>query len=434
MFRKKTPLPRSAAPVSSVDWSDLGMIRREWPAAELDSAADLAACRSGQQIYDANDDYYSMIRAGALMCQALRHDLYGDGILAGADLPGAVLSVLFASTATPPDGVTLTYQARKQLRLGLTVCKKHGWQPVSMGGDETLGRFFEGGTYAHFCAAVAPPGKTAGDLRAFFTTHPVEILQTGTPQTGTPKAPVSPPVPAQQSASHRGEAAAYTAALENAVAEAGAGDAASRARARGFAADMRGEKQTAVAHYEQAARLGDVGAMFDAGCLNNDLGRTAASTYWWESAAAAGHVDAASNLAARAVRDGNLPLANKWFGRVAELGDSRGFAALIQLADDIGDGQAELDWSRLGAEAGHPFCLVRYSLLLTAANPGDQAAAHRALAMQEQAAAMGDANGMFLAGITNGQLGNRAEARRWLKRAEGAGHSRARSFIDRYGL
>jgi len=414
MFRKKAPPPRSAPPVSSVDWSDLGMIRREWPAGQLDPAADLAAWRSGQQTYDASDDYYSMIRAGALMCQALRHHLYGDGILATADLPGTVLGVLFASTATPPDGGTLTYQARKQLRLALTVCKKHGWQPVSMGGDETLGRFFEGGMYTLFCAAVAPPNKTAADLRAFFISHPI-----GVPSAGTLQAPVSPRAPVQQSASYR---------------EAGAGNAASQARARGFAADMRGEKQTAVAHYEQAARLGDVGAMFDAGCLNNDLGRTAASTYWWESAAAAGHTDAASNLAARAIRDGNLPLANEWFGKLAELGDSRGFAALTQLAEDAGDAQAALDWSRLGADAGHPFCLVRYSQLLVQANPGDQAVLHRALAMQERAAAMGDANGMFLAGITNGQLGNLAEARRWLEQAEDAGYSRARSFIERYGL
>ncbi len=433
MFRKKAPPPRSAPPVSSVDWSDLGMIRREWPADELDPAADLAAWRFGQQTYDASDEYYSMIRAGALMCQALRHHLYGDGILAAADLPGAVLGVLFASTATPPDGVTLTYQARKQLRLALTVCKKHGWQPVSMGGDETLGRFFEGDMFTHFCAAVAPPNKTAADLRAFFMSHPIGVA-TGTPQTGTPQAPVSPPVPAQQSAAYRQEDAASTAAVENVIAEAGAGDAASQARARGFAADMRGEKQAAVAHYEQAARLGDVGAMFDAGCLNNDLGRTAASTYWWESAAAAGHTDAASNLAARAIRDGNLPLANEWFGKLAELGDSRGFAALTQLAEDAGDAQAALDWSRLGADAGHPFCLVRYSQLLVQANPGDQAVLHRALAMQERAAAMGDANGMFLAGITNGQLGNLAEARRWLEHAEDAGYSRARSFIERYGL
>ena len=430
MFRKKTPPPRSAPPVSSVDWSDLGMIRREWPADELDPAADLAAWRSGQQTYDGSDDYYSMIRAGALMCQALRHHLYGDGILAAADLPGTVLGVLFASTATPPDGVTLTYQARKQLRLALTVCKKHGWQPVSMGGDETLGRFFEGGMHAHFCAAVAPPNKTAADLRAFFISHPI-----GVPATGTPQASVSPPVPVQQSASYREEAAASTAstaALENVIAEAGTGEAASQARARGFAADMRGEKQAAVAHYEQAARLGDVGAMFDAGCLNNDLGRKAASTYWWESAAAAGHTDAASNLAACAIRDGNLPLANEWFGKLAELGGSRGFAALTQLAEDVGDAQAALRWSRLGADAGHPFCLVRYSQLLVQANPGDQAVLHQALAMQERAAAMGDANGMFLAGITNGQLGNLAGARRWLEQAEDAGYSRARSFIERY--
>jgi hypothetical protein len=54
--------------------------------------------------------------------------------------------------------------------------------------------------------------------------------------------------------------------------------------------------------------------------------------------------------------------------------------------------------------------------------------------LEERAAQTGDADAMFLAGIFNGQLGRRPEARWWLEQAESAGIPRARSVIDRYGL
>src|SRR5712691_10767648 len=102
---------RSTPLVLAIDWSEIDSVRREWPVGELNPNADLSAWKSGRRVYDANDDYQSVMHAGALMCQALRHELYGNGILAGSDLPETVHSVLFASVTAPPDGKTLTDQA-----------------------------------------------------------------------------------------------------------------------------------------------------------------------------------------------------------------------------------------------------------------------------------------------------------------------------------
>src|SRR5262249_24469744 len=129
IFRKKNPPPRAKAPVATVDWSDIEMIRREWPSSGMDPVADLEAWRAGQQLYAANDDYRSMIRAGELMCQALRHNLYGQGVLRAQELPATVHSVLYAACTRPPGTPTMPEQVRRQMRLALTVCRENGWQP-----------------------------------------------------------------------------------------------------------------------------------------------------------------------------------------------------------------------------------------------------------------------------------------------------------------
>jgi len=70
--------------------------------------------------------------------------------------------------------------------------------------------------------------------------------------------------------------------------------------------------------------------------------------------------------------------------------------------------------------------------LLMDVNPGDPHTMRQALAFQQRAAELGDVDGMFMAGLTLGLLGNASGARHWLQRAESAGHPRARSVMDNY--
>jgi tetratricopeptide (TPR) repeat protein len=422
--RDSGPPDRSTLPVSATDWSAIDSVRREWPASELNPDTDLAAWQSGRRVYDANDDYQSMMRAGALMCQALRHELYENGILAGSDLPETVHSVLFASVTAPPDGKTLTDQACRQIRLALMIMKKHGWQPVSMGGNGAMEvPFFQGGTYFLLTAAIAPKDTPwQGDLKDFFAKNPVDIPES---------APASHPSP--QEGSFDG-AMAQVQRVTDIFEDAEAGDAASQAYRNAFAAQNRGDKEAALTYYEEAARLGLVDAMYDAGCIHNESGNISASTFWWETAAKSGHAKSAYNLAVTAFQAGDMPRARQWYQAAAELGDGRGYASLTQMASDAGDGQAQMHWSQLGAELGHPFCLMRYGQLLVQANPNDRTVVQRALALEERAAATGSADAMYLAGIIHLQLGSPSEARRWLERAEQAGQTSARSTVQKYGL
>jgi TPR repeat protein len=415
---------RPTPPVSAIDWSAVDSVRREWPVAELNADADFAAWRSGGRLYDANDDYQSMMRAGALMCQALRHELYGNGILAGSDLPETVHSALFASVTTPPDGKTLTGQARRQIRLALTIMKKHGWQPVSMGGNGAMEvPFFQGGTYFLLAAAIAPEDVPwQGDLEAFFAKNPIDIPEPAAASNTPPRAGTFDGAMAQV---HR---------VGNILDEANAGDVASQAYRNALAADHRGDTESALAYYEEAAQLGLVDAMYDAGCVHNKFGRTSASIYWWEAAARSGHAKSAYNLAVNAFQANDMQRARQWYQTAAELGDGDGYAALTQMAAEAGDKQAEMHWSQLGAELGHPFCMMRHGQLLVQANPGDRAVMQTALALEERAAGTGSADAMYLAGLINLQLGLPSEARRWLERAEHAGNTSARSVIRKYEL
>ena len=425
MFGKKKRQPEPEPSISRSGGSDIEEVRREWPASDLDATADLKAWREGQHIYDRNDDYQSMMRAGRLMCRALRHHLYGEGILAAQEFPETAHSVLFASSILPSDDHALTEQARSQLRLALTVCKKHGWQPDDMGGDGKFRPIFESSRFDLFSAAVIPPGEELGGvLFAFFTTNPVNIQ---------PASP-SPPYFVEQASFDRSneEMGVTITAVREVVAKADAGDPASQARLRGFAAHEAGDRETELRHYEEAARLGDPAGMFEAGCLCDNLGRTEDSARWWEAAADAGYGEAATNLGARAVQDRDLPQARQWFMKATELGDSSAYAALTQMAYDAHDSRAEFHWSCLGAKAEHSFCLIRHGQLLMEAKPDDEAELQRALAMFEQSAAKGRPKACFSrASPTGGSAGFRRRA--YGSSAEAAGHPDARGMIGKYG-
>lgn len=411
--------------MQEVDWADLAEVRREWPRDEQSVDADLAAWREGGQLYADRNDYASMIRAGGLLCRALRHELHGSGPLDGTDLPTTVHRVLFAASTAPPDGQTLSPEAARQLRLALTIVKKHGWQSPAMGGDGMMEEFISA-RFMIFSAAVAPRAREpwTGDLRDFFTRNPIAIAD---------EAPGPEPLPVRDTEQRPMDQ--MIANMQAAIDQADAGDAASEARLRAIGAGLEGHDERALELFEEAARLGSVEAMYEAGCMARDLGRPAETVRWFETAAAAGHRDAQYNLGSLAFNDGDLAAARRHWERAAEMGDPSAFAALTQLASDAGDDAAERRWAAAGADAGHPFCLMRHAQMLMAAAPDDRATfVDRAIPLLHRAAEAGQEGAQFLLGIAYGSIDDTGSARLWLQRAEAAGDADATRVLRQQGL
>jgi TPR repeat protein len=193
-----------------------------------------------------------------------------------------------------------------------------------------------------------------------------------------------------------------------------------------------GDPEDALEQLEDAARLGHVDAMYDAGGQCLSLGNVGGARFWWEAAANGGRADAAWNLAATAYDDGDIVAAMEWYKTAADLGDSRGFAALTQIASDSEDTQSEFEFASKGAEAGDLFCLVHFGELVAMRAEGKPSELARALKYLEQAAGQGDTEGMVSASMVRGELGQRHEAMQWLLRAKGAGHPRAGELLDEY--
>jgi hypothetical protein len=213
------------------------------------------------------------------------------------------------------------------------------------------------------------------------------------------------------------------------------GDAAGQIYALGVAAGISGaDDRDLLPVFEEAARLGHVDAMYDAGGLAKDLGDMNTARFWWEAAANAGHGTAAQNMAASEIQSGRPDKARPWFLRAAELGNPDGFAALTQMASDAGDDAEEMRWARAGAEAGHPFCMTRFGLLTLNFHRDDPQAALGALPYLVRAGEQGDPEAMFLAGLGYHRVGDRYQARHWLLRAEQAGYPRSRDALNEFGL
>lgn len=122
------------------------------------------------------------------------------------------------------------------------------------------------------------------------------------------------------------------------------------------------------------------------------------------------------------------------FQRAAEAGNVEGYAALTQLADESGDKTAEAHWARLGAEAGHLFCMGRHGLLLARSANGDVPTMRRARDFLEQAAERGDLDSASLAINLNHQLGDPARAQRFVTLVVQSGDQESIDRLRRYGF
>lgn len=411
----------------STDWSLLENVRAEWPADDLEAKADLDAWREGMQLYDARDDYASMVEAGRLMCRALRHHLYGRGILVDADLPETTHRVLFSSCFPPPDQRTFPQSVQAQVRLGLTIVKKEGWQPVSCGGNGAMAKFIDASTLVMGMAVSPSPERPwEGNLRQFFTANPVEIptVDTAAPTTADP----APRAPNAEDVRLIDDLYDMTKASE-------AGDPAAAARMRGIMAREGGGTAEALREFEAAAQMGDVGAMFEAGSAADDLGQVAQTQYWYDAAAERGHPTAAFNAGVVAKETGDLATARRRFEQAAANGSIEAYGALTQIADETGDRVAEIRWSRLGADQGHPFCQTRQAQLLMQDHLADRdVILGQAVPLLKLAAEQGATGAAFLIGIGYGQVGDDSNARLWLKQAEAEGDADATRVMREHGL
>jgi TPR repeat protein len=204
---------------------------------------------------------------------------------------------------------------------------------------------------------------------------------------------------------------------------------------QGFALMGQGRLQEALVPLGQAAKLGDVYAMKDAGDACTELGLETEAQSWFDRAASAGNPAAMYNMGAFAIRNGDRVGAMQWFERSAQAGDSKAFAALTQLADDAA---AERRWARLGAEAGDSSCMVSHGHHLSVdAADWDTPRLRRALSYVEQAAERHDdtyVEATLMAGDLNRRLGNATRAGMWFDRARETGDPDALDMLRRFGL
>jgi TPR repeat protein len=410
----------------SSDWSRLENVRSEWPADDLEPKADLEAWRQGMQLYDDRDDYASMVRSAGLMCRALRYELYGRGVLVTADLPNTTHRVLFGSCFPPPDGKTLPEAVRTQVRLGLTIVKKYGWQATQHGGTGEMEEFLRA-SWMVLTMALAPSERPwEGDPERFFTTNPVIVPDEEV-------APAKAATPAEATPGRSGHTLVDE--LYEAAKSAERGDPAAEARMRGLAATAAGDSEAALTEFEAAAQMGDVEAMFEAGNVAEDLGLAPQARYWFEAAAARDHLAAAYNVGVGAYRAGDLPTAVRWLEQAGASGLAEAYAALTQMASETSDRANEVRWSRAGADLGQSFCQVRYAQLLMQDHPADRTVIlQQAIPLLKLGAEQEAEGAAFLLGVAYGQIGDSSDARLWLKQAEAEGDADATRVMRENGL
>jgi hypothetical protein len=432
--RQQSAPPQAASPQAAppqapppakhdVDWADIELIRAEWPLDDANAEADLAAFHEGNQVYDDNDDYLSMLRSGALLSRSLRYELYGKGILRPDDVSLATFRVLFASAYPPPDERSFPHQAASQLRLAMTVAKKHGWQPAAWGGNDMLGESISRSVMV-LAMAIAPEGRPwDGDVKGFFTTNPLHI-----------EAPEPEPVHGNDSQYFR-EVMENIHGIQATIDAADAGDPAAHERVLGFQASQAGDDAAAQVHYERSAEMGNVGGMFDAGCGASRAGEREKAIGYFEAASNGGHKNAMKNLGAMLIQQSDIRGAAYWWQRAGEAGDPDGYAALTQLASDAGNDADELKWARLGAEADQPFCMLRYGQLLLNSDPRNpHFVTTQVIPWLLGASEAGKDSALFLIGIAYGEIGDIQNAGVWLRKAEAAGDPEAARVIQEHGL
>lgn len=227
--------------------------------------------------------------------------------------------------------------------------------------------------------------------------------------------------------------------LQLRASEGEAGDNASQLFLRGMHALSEHNEADALQLFEQAARLGDVQAMFEAGSLHRSRGDDQSARFWFEAAAGADHVDGAMHAGILAFDRGDLAGAQGWYIKATQLGSVAGYGGLAQVAEVEGNERAEREWTKEGADAGDGWCMGNLAFfLLTDSQKASQSEnlglLNQALSYAERAAQLGHVNAMYSAGLASAFLSREGDALRWLQRADEAGHPNARAMMRKLGL
>lgn len=400
------------------DWSDIDNVRAEWPKSALDPERDLRKREEGISLYNQGPGQSpaSALRAATLLAPSLAHSLYGEGIIRGQDLIDTVYKTLFASLDVADDR-TFPDEAQRIARLALTLVRENGWQPAAMGGDGLFDNVLTQKYAVLMLPMVISPTNRPweGDLKAFFSVPPQQLV----PALPDPEEDNSDEVVNRMHAL---------------LTEDHDDDAASAAHKKGMLLWAEGNTEDALTALVEAAQLGAVRAMKDAGDLARDMGREDESWFWYETAANAGNADSMWNMATRAFNSGDLARAADWYQKSAEAGLPDGYAALTQLASDREDANAERHWAQLGADCGQTFCMGRHGLLLLMDANDDVPTMRRAREFLEQAADRGDVDAMALAANVNRQLGDSARGQRFVRMVVDSGDGDQIDRLRRYGL
>ncbi len=200
--------------------------------------------------------------------------------------------------------------------------------------------------------------------------------------------------------------------LSQRLQEAEAGDRTANLVVEAAAHQTMGNIDAALPLYEEAAKLGDVAAMYEVGLIHMRREDYPSARFWFESASASGYPRSWAPLA-----------------RIAELG---------------GDEAAERDWSRKAAEVGDPWAMGNHAYFLlndgVQAQKNDQPATKVTAFFEEcrtyatRAAEAGQVNAMYSAGLANAFLDDRQRARHWLTEADRNGHTNAQAMMQRFEL
>lgn len=224
-------------------------------------------------------------------------------------------------------------------------------------------------------------------------------------------------------------------ALREEMANVEAGDEASRTYLEGCALIIQGgSEEDAASLFERAARLGHVPAMFDAGNSARDRNDLPTAHFWWSQAADGGNADAAWNMGASLATNGEPRQGMRYFERAAELGNIDAYAALTQIADELGDSAAEQQWQRRGADAGQPFCEFRHGLHLAMNANDEEDVLRTARDYFEHAASQGHGPSMSMAANMNSMLGEHARARGYVTMVIESGDQEQIAMLKKHGF
>jgi hypothetical protein len=127
-------------PISDIDWSDPANICAEWPQSQLDADSDLLAWHNGMRMADQDEYPAQRFNEAEYMTRALRHELYGVGLLSDSDVlvsSQRALHLIELFTTAPYDDWMDEFIPRVR-RLPLSIIRQRGWQAPHLGGDGSV--------------------------------------------------------------------------------------------------------------------------------------------------------------------------------------------------------------------------------------------------------------------------------------------------------